>query len=92
MVDRFVAMEKFSAKATAAQATAGKVVFTLPYLPVGYVAQVFAPTTGVVNNTGLTVKIATNATTGVITAEVAVTSLAEDSVVSLICFQYKQRY
>mgnify|MGYP006912905009 CR=1 FL=1 len=86
MADRFVAMEKFSAKATAAQATAGKVVFTLPYLPVGYVAQVFAPTTGVVNNTGLTVKIATNATTGVITAEVAVTSLAEDSVVSLICF------
>lgn len=86
MADRFVAMEKFSAKATAAQVTAGKVVFTLPYLPVGYVAQVFAPTTGAVNNTGLAVKIATDETTGVITAEVAVTTLVKDSIVSLICF------
>jgi hypothetical protein len=86
MADRFVAMEKFSAKATAAQASAGKVVFTLPYLPVGYIAQVAAPTTGVVNNTGLAVKIATDATTGAITAEVSVTTLVEDSIVSLICF------
>ena len=86
MADRFVAMEKFSTKATAAQASAGKVVFTLPYLPVGYIAQVAAPTTGVVNNTGLAVKIATDSTTGVITAEVVVTTLVEDSIVSLICF------
>ncbi len=86
MADRFVAMEKFSTEATEAQATAGKVVFTLPYLPVGYIAQVVAPTTGVVNNTGLAVKIATDATTGVITAEVAVSTLVEDSIVSLICF------
>lgn len=85
-VDRFVAMEKFSTKVTEAQASAGKVVFTLPYLPVGYIAQVAAPTTGVVNNTGLAVKIATDATTGVITAEVSVTNLVEDSIVSLICF------
>lgn len=86
MADRFVAMEKFSTKATAAHATDDKVVFTLPYLPVGYIAQVVAPTTGVVNNLGLAVNIATDATTGVITAEVAVTTLVADSIVSLICF------
>jgi hypothetical protein len=85
--ERYVALEKFSAKASAAQATAGKVVFTLPYVPTGYIAQVAAPTTGVVNNTGLAVKIATDSTTGVITAEVAVTTLAENSIVSLICFK-----
>lgn len=85
--ERFVPMEKFSAKASTAQAAANKVVFTLPYVPTGYIAQVAAPTTGAVNNTGLAVKVATDATTGVITAEVAVTSLAEDSIVSLICFK-----
>ena len=85
--ERFVPMEKFSATASEAQATAGKVVFTLPYVPTGYIAQVIAPTTGAVNDTGLAVKVATDATTGVITAEVAVTTLVAASVVSLICFK-----
>ena len=85
-VDRFVPMERFSKVVTAAEATAGKVVFTLPYLPTGYIAQVVAPTTGLVNATGLSVVVSTDSTTGVITAEVSVTTLAEGSIVSLICF------
>lgn len=80
MADRFVAMEKFSKVATAADANAGFVEFTVPYAPVGMIAQVLAPATGVVNATGLAVTY----TTGKV--KVAVSTLVKDSLVSLICF------
>lgn len=82
MVDKFVAMEKFSAVATDADATAGCIEFIVPYAPVGMIAQVIAPTTGIVNNTGLAVTY--NATTHKV--KVAVTTLVKGSIVSLICF------
>lgn len=78
--NRFVAMEKFSAVATAAQASANAVEFTVPYAPVGMIAQVLAPTTGAINVTGLAVTYATGK------VKVAVTTLVEGSLVSLICF------
>jgi len=81
-ITRFVAMEKFSAIATADDATANYIEFTVPYAPSGMVAQVLAPTTGAINDTGLAVTY--NAETGKV--KVAVTTLIEDSIVSLICF------
>ena len=80
MADRFVAMEKFSKVATADDATAGFVEFTVPYAPVGMIAQVLAPTTGAINVTGLAVTYATGK------VKVAVTTLVAKSLVSLICF------
>lgn len=77
---KFVALEKFSAVATAAQAIANCVAFDVPYAPVGMIAQVLAPTTGAINVTGLTVLYADGKVT------VAVTTLAAGSIVSLICF------
>ncbi len=82
MADRFVAMEKFAKVATAADATAGFVEFAVPYAPVGMIAQVLAPTTGAINVTGLAVTY--DAESG--KAKVAVTTLVEKSLVSLICF------
>ena len=80
MADRFVAMEKFSKVAVAADATAGYIEFAVPYAPVGMIAQVQAKTTGVVNATGLAVTYASGK------VKVAVTTLGAGDLVNLICF------
>lgn len=86
MITRYKPIETFYKKAVAADATAGKVVFTLPYLPTGVIAQIRADATGAVNSTGLSVKIDTNSTTGVITATVGATTITLADHVSLIVF------
>ena len=86
MVTRYRPIETFYKKAVAADATAGEVVFTLPYLPTGVIAQIRADATGVVNATGLSVEIDTNSTTGVITATVGATAITLADHISLIAF------
>ena len=80
MADRFVAMEKFSKVATATDAGNDYIEFIVPYAPVGMIAQVLEPTTGAINVTGLAVTYAASK------VKVAVTTLTQGSLVSLICF------
>lgn len=84
MTLRYVPLEVFTKKASAAEASANKVVFTMPHKVNGAIAQVIKAADGSVNATGLTVTIATNETTGVCTVEVAVTSLTKDDVVTIM--------
>ena len=80
--NRYVAMEKFSKVATSTDAGNDYIEFTVPYAPVGMIAQVLSVTTGALNATGLAVTY--NSTTGKV--KVAVTALAEGDLVSLSCF------
>lgn len=85
--DRYVAMEKFYAKASAAQASANAVAFTVPYLPTGAIAQIRADANGAMNVTGLAVTIAQDGTTKVVTVTVAATNISANDHVSLIVFK-----
>jgi hypothetical protein len=79
-MDRYVAMEKFSKVAVAADATANYIEFACPYTPTGLIAQVLTKTSGAVNVTGLAVTFASGK------IKVAVTDLGEGDTVSVIAF------
>ena len=83
--ERYMPLEVQSVKASAAQAAANKVIFTLPYACQGAIAQVRQDADDEVDATGLEVEM--KETEGVHTCEVSVTSLAEDDIVSLIAFK-----
>ncbi len=80
MADRFVAMEKFSKVADATDATANYVEFTMPYTPIGIVAQIRSVTTGADNTAG---KLITFANSKI---KVAVTDLVAGDTVTVIAF------
>lgn len=84
MTLRYVPLEVFTKKASADEASANKVVFTMPHKVNGAIAQVITAADDSVNATGLTVTIDTDETTGVCTVEVAVTSLTENDVVTIM--------
>ena len=86
--ERYMPIEVHTIKVDADQASAKKVVFTLPYMITGAIAQIRA------SNGALTdiekVVVAQDSTTKVVTVEVSVASastLAENSIVSLIAFK-----
>lgn len=85
MIDRYVAMEKFTKKATADEGTAGKIVFSMDYNPLGVIASAFVKTTGV-PRTISSVKVALNATSGKYDISITVASLAANDIVSAIAF------
>lgn len=86
--ERYMPIEVHTIKVDADQASAKKVVFTLPYMITGAIAQIRA------SNGALTdvekVVVAQDSTTKVVTVEVSVASastLAQNSIVSLIAFK-----
>lgn len=84
--DRYMPIEVHSVKASAAQAAANKVIFTLPYMVQGTIAQVKAAD-HTLNDTGLKIEVKEDATTKVVTVEVSVTALLADQIVSLVAFK-----
>ena len=85
MVDeRYIPVETFQKVAVTGDATAGKVVFVVPYAPKGMIAQVQAKTTGVVSATGLAPLYALNATTKLHEVTVTSTGLSAGDIVNLI--------
>lgn len=86
--ERYMPIEVQTIKVNQTQATAKKVVFTLPYMVTGAIAQIRA-TNGTITAVDKVV-IAQDATTKVVTVEVSVAAaetLAKDSIVSLIAFK-----
>lgn len=86
--ERYMPIEVHTIKVDSDQASAKKVVFTLPYMITGAIAQIRA------SNGALTdvekVVVAQDSTTKVVTVEVSVASastLAQNSIVSLIAFK-----
>lgn len=86
--ERYMPIEVMSKKVDATEASAKKVVFTLPYMVQGAVAQI-RTSAGAITDAEKVV-VAKDSTTGVVTVEVNVASagtLAENSIVSLIAFK-----
>lgn len=87
--DRYMPIEVHTIKVDATQASAKKVVFDLPYMVTGAIAQVRA-SNGAINDKLESVVIAQDNTTKAVTAEVTIAStgtLAENSIVSLLAFK-----
>lgn len=86
--ERYMPIEVQTIKVNQDQATAKKVIFTLPYMVTGAIAQI-RTTNGTITAVDKVV-IAQDATTKVVTVEVSVAAagtLAKDSIVSLIAFK-----
>jgi len=86
--ERYMPIEVHTIKVDADQASAKKVVFTLPYMITGAIAQIRA-SNGVLTDVEKVV-VAQDSTTKVVTVEVSVASagtLAQNSIVSLIAFK-----
>ena len=83
--ERYMPLEVQSIKADSDQATANKVIFTLPYACQGAIAQVRQDADDEVDVSGLKVEMKED--DGVHTCEVSVTALAENDIVSLIAFK-----
>lgn len=83
---RFVPIEVFSKKATATEASANKVIFTIPYTVTGAMAQIIKAADNTLYSTGQTIEIKVNSTTGVCTVEVAATAILANDVVNLLVF------
>ena len=85
--DRYMPIEVHQIKVNEAQATANKVVFTLPYLVSGVIAQIYKDADDTLYSTGQKVVIAQDATTKVVTVEVSATALVEDDLVNILAFK-----
>lgn len=85
--ERFIPLEVMTTKATAAQASANKVIFTLPYTVTGVIAQIYKAADNTLYSTGQTVEIKVDETTGVCTVEVAATAILADDVVTIVAFK-----
>jgi len=83
--DRYMPIEVMSKKASGDEATANKVIFTLPYACQGAIAQVRQDADNEVDPTGLEIEMKED--DGVHTCEVSVTGLAENDIVSLLAFK-----
>lgn len=83
--DRYMPLEVMSKKADGDEATADKVIFTLPYACQGAIAQVRQDADNEVDDAGLKVEMKED--DGVHTCEVSITSLAENDIVSLVAFK-----
>lgn len=86
--ERYMPIEVHTIKVDADQATAKKVVFTLPYMITGAIAQI-RKSDGTLTDVEKVV-VAQDSTTKVVTVEVSVAStgtLAQNSIVSLIAFK-----
>ena len=83
--DRYMPIEVMSKKADGDEATANKVIFTLPYACQGAIAQVRQDADNEVDPTGLEIEMKED--DGVHTCEVSVTGLAENDIVSLLAFK-----
>lgn len=82
--DRYMPIEVHTKKATADEATANKVIFTLPYKVNGVVAQIVKAADNTVYATGQTVEVKEDATTKVVTVEVAATAILANDIVTII--------
>lgn len=86
--ERYMPIEVHTIKVDADQATAKKVVFTLPYMVTGAIAQI-RKSDGTLTDVEKVV-VAQDSATKVVTVEVSVASagtLAQNSIVSLIAFK-----
>ena len=86
--ERYMPIEVHTIKVDADQAAAKKVVFTLPYMVTGAIAQI-RKSDGTLTDIEKVV-VAQDSTTKVVTVEVSVASagtLAQNSIVSLIAFK-----
>ena len=86
--ERYMPIEVHTIKVDADQASAKKVVFTLPYMVTGAIAQI-RKSDGTLTDIEKVV-VAQDSTTKVVTVEVSVASagtLAQNSIVSLIAFK-----
>lgn len=86
--ERYMPIEVHTIKVDADQASAKKVVFTLPYMVTGAIAQI-RKSDGTLTDVEKVV-VAQDSTTKVVTVEVSVASagtLAQNSIVSLIAFK-----
>ena len=82
--DRYMPIEVHTKKATAGEATANKVIFTLPYKPNGVVAQIVKEADNTLYATGQTIEVKEDETTKVVTVEVAATAILANDVVTII--------